>query len=890
MRTTLNNLFSQMNTNLQRISKNMGSLTNQISSGQQMSKISDNPLNMVSSLIMRTKVAELAQFQSNLNYGDAMVTAAENALRQIKEQVADAKVIAIEAQSPVVENDRDLIAPKVSNLLDQAVTLANTQIAGKYIFGGLRTSGYTDTEPKPFISERVDGYRLNGAAPATTDLLNLGGTVQGGTNLVAGDLQFSTATATISVGAVVLPAESNGITMPGATNLRDAINLTASPITASLTTQIGGATAVTDTTVTGPLNVTFDINGTPVSYTADGSAAEVAQQTIAAVNALSGTTGVMAVMGTGENGGVPGSLLFRNVQEGDESGITVTTPLPAAPLPGADGVLGFTNAISAVNADTDNTGTVSLSATESFTFDPTTAAILQITGFDNATIAPTALDIDGNPTLYGIHENGALGLHDLKINGIWVPAAQDDGLSNIDPDLSAAAKATAINSVSDQTGVTAEISPVTLTAAAPVAAGVLVSGDLIINGIDIFPAGAAALLGDSDNVIIDAINAQQANTGVYATHDANGALVLKADDGRNLQVETSANGETITSLNGGAGPTNQVYYGRIQLYGDRTYILESSVFSSDGTIYEAGLIALGLDGGSAVTGETTDVAGDGKLSALTIAAQEGNVRYTGDREGGLEIKVGSVEKMSISENGQKLLKDSGVFTALQHLEDTLLGKNFTEATSQMYVTDPLATFASGLTGLPNDPVFSIPAIVSGSFTMRITDHEHLPLEVFEARISVDINIDTPATIAAKLDGIPGLNAAWNSDGYLEINTTDPDRYTMAVGSDSSNFTEAIGISNTDMQVQALDSSMAELDLVFEALTTHITDFGARGNRIDVQSQIFTNLDLATKANLSEKQDTDLIKAITDLQAAETAYEAALASSARIMQMSLLDYL
>jgi flagellar hook-associated protein 3 FlgL len=113
---------------------------------------------------------------------------------------------------------------------------------------------------------------------------------------------------------------------------------------------------------------------------------------------------------------------------------------------------------------------------------------------------------------------------------------------------------------------------------------------------------------------------------------------------------------------------------------------------------------------------------------------------------------------------------------------------------------------------------------------------------------------------------------------------------MAVGNDSSNFTEAIGISNTDMQVQALDSSMAELDLVFEALTTHITDFGARGNRIDVQSQIFTNLDLATKTNLSEKQDTDLIKAITDLQAAETAYEAALASSARIMQMSLLDYL
>ncbi len=649
MRTTLNTLFSQMNTNLQRINKDISSLTNQISSGQQMSKISDNPLNMVSSLLMRTKVAELAQFQSNIQYGDTMVTAAENALRQIKEQVADAKVIALEAQSPVVENDRDLIAPKVANLLDQAVTLANTQIAGKYIFGGLRTSGYTDIEPKPFISELVDGYRLNGTAPTA-----------------------------------------------------------------------------------------------------------------------------------------------------------------AAPL----------------------------------------------------------------------------GLNDLTINGIGVPAALNDGLSNIDPALSAAAKATAINSVADQTGVTATITPVTLTATAPVTAGPLVSGDLIINGIDIFPAGATAIAGDADNVIIDAINAQQASTGVYATHDATGALVLKVDDGRNLQIQTSDNGSIITQLNGPptGAPTDQTYYGRVQLLSDRTFMLESTI---DVSGVETGFVALGLDGGSAVSGEPTDIAGDGKLSVLTIANYEGNVRYAGDREGVLEIKVGSVEKLAISENGQVALKDAGVFTALQNLEDTLLGKNFTESTSVQALTNTTDTFDLGLTGLPTDTFFNI---VNGSFTMSITDHSHLPPEVFAARIAVDINVDSPDSIAAKIDGIPGVTAAWDSDGHLQINTTDPERYTMAVSGDSSNFTGAVGITNTDMQVQALDSSMAELDLVFEALTTHITDFGARGNRLDVQSQIFTNLDLVTKAHLSEKQDTDLIKAITDLQAAETAYEAALASSARVMQMSLLDYL
>ncbi len=895
MRTTLNTLFSQAQSNINRISSDLAKINSQISSGRQMSKLSDDPTNLVSALGMRTTVAEIAQYQDNLNHGGAMITAAENALRQIKDQVMEAKTIAISAQTPVVAPNRHLIAPQVANLLDQAVTLANTQIAGKYIFGGYRTSGYTETEPAPFIHDLIDGYRLNGTTPTTIDLLNQGGTVEGGVNLLAGDLQFSTPTSppSVPVGPVVLPAETNGITMSGAANLRDAINLTTgtSGVTASLTTQIAGTTPITDTTVSGPLNVSFDINGSPVIYTADGTAAEVAQQTITAVNALSGTTGVEAVMGTGDNGGAAGTLLFRNVQEGDESAINVTTPLPAA----APGVLGFTTAISAANANADNTGAVSLSSSQAFTFEPTTDAILQIAGFADSTIAPTTLDADGNPTEYGIHANGSLGANDLKINGIWVPAAQDDGISSVEPDLSAAAKATAINSISDQTGVTAEITPAIVTASAPVTLGVgsLGPGDVIINGIDIFAVatGPIATSQNIDSTIIETINASQASTGVYASRDSSGTLVLKAIDGRNIQVETSANGEDITHLNGAPPATaaNQVSFGRLELLSNRTFMLESPVFSTDSNVYEAGLIALGLDGGTVVTGEPTDVAGDGKLSALTIADLEGNVRYAGDREEVLEIKVGKVEKITISQNGQVALKNTQVFSALQDLEDALLGKNFTEVTSLMYVTDRFATFASSATGLPNDPDLPEP-IVNGSFTVNVVDHDHVPPETFDAVIPVDINVDTPDSIAAKLDGIPGINASWNIDGYLEVTSSDPDRYTFSTSGDSSNFTEAVCINNEDMQVHAINKSIGDLDLVMEELTTHISDFGARGNRVDVQSQIFTNLNLAVQENLSDQQDTDILKAIMDLKAAENAYEAALASAARTMQMSLLDFL
>ncbi|PLX48388.1 MAG: hypothetical protein C0613_10880 [Desulfobulbaceae bacterium] len=646
MRTTLNTIFSQVQGNLNRVATDINKINSQISSGRQMSKLSDNPTNLVSALGMRSTVAEIGQYQENLDHGGAMITAAESALRQIKDQVMEAKTLAISAQTPVVEGDRPLIAPQVANLLEQAVTLANTQIGGKYIFGGYRTSGYSEAEPMPFIQDKIDGYRLNGTAP--------------------------------------------------------------------------------------------------------------------------------------------------------------TAGLPLA-------------------AD------------------------------------------------------------ELSINGIGVPASVAAGPYSAD---SAAAKATAINSVSDQTGVTAEVTPALVTATAPVTNGTLNAGDLVINGVDIFGAATGIADQDSDNVLIESINAQQATTGVNASRDSSGSLVLKAVDGRNIEVTTTANGEAVTHLNGAAG-TNTTS-GRLELLSNRTFMLESSLTGVGPVFGEPGLEAIGLNGGSTVTGEPGDTAGDGKVAALAITDLDGNVRYTGDREGVLEIKVGKVEKIAITQNGQEALKNTKVFETLQDLEDTLLGKNYTEVRSFRSVTDTGATFASGNTGLPDDA--ESPQVASGSFTISIMDHDHVPPESFDAIIPVDVNVDTPQSIADKISNVPGLDASWNIDGYLDITSSDSARYTFAMDADSSNFTEALGITNKDLQVHALDKSIADLSEVMEELTTRISDFGARGNRIDAQRQIFTNLDLAVQENLSDRQDTDILKAIMDLKAAENAYEAALASAARTMQVSLLDYL
>ena len=66
--------------------------------------------------------------------------------------------------------------------------------------------------------------------------------------------------------------------------------------------------------------------------------------------------------------------------------------------------------------------------------------------------------------------------------------------------------------------------------------------------------------------------------------------------------------------------------------------------------------------------------------------------------------------------------------------------------------------------------------------------------------------------------------------------------------------------------------------------------GAAYNRIDAAERKGSDSLVTLKTALSEVEDTDLPKAMVDLQMHEVAYQAALASTARVMQPSLVDFL
>jgi flagellin len=165
----------------------------------------------------------------------------------------------------------------------------------------------------------------------------------------------------------------------------------------------------------------------------------------------------------------------------------------------------------------------------------------------------------------------------LSLNGTAITTASD-GVSSTDADASAKAVAAGINALSATTNVTATANATTanLGTVAAAADGITGAGDFAINGVDI--SVAAILSGDSDSALRDAINSVSNQTGVTASLNSSSELVLTASDGRNIQI--AADGDEATDVFGSAnaditGAVDEVVVGSVTLDSDAAIVVDA---------------------------------------------------------------------------------------------------------------------------------------------------------------------------------------------------------------------------------------------------------------------------------------------------------------------------
>lgn len=145
MRVTQNILNQNMLFNLQQSNKAMEKYQNQASSGKKINKPSDDPVTTVRGMYYRSSLNEISQYKKNSNDGISWMTTTDEALNEVTSVLQRVRELTVQGLNGTNDTGaRYAISQEVNQLKEHLGEVANTQIAGKYIFAG------TDIKTPPF--------------------------------------------------------------------------------------------------------------------------------------------------------------------------------------------------------------------------------------------------------------------------------------------------------------------------------------------------------------------------------------------------------------------------------------------------------------------------------------------------------------------------------------------------------------------------------------------------------------------------------------------------------------------------------------------------------------------------------------------------------------------
>lgn len=253
-------------------------------------------------------------------------------------------------------------------------------------------------------------------------------------------------------------------------------------------------------------------------------------------------------------------------------------------------------------------------------------------------------------------------LEPMKLANLTDNQAMGNSLSNVEikAGMGLGGLAEAINRVSDKTGIKATATVETVFNAI---SGGTTSKDFSINGVRIGQIEVQA--NDANGALRAAINNVKDKTGVEASVDEQGRLVLNNRDGRGIMV-TKSQGTTDNGLADVVGGGARLNFGRLSLVrlgGNdiQVAMLSAGQTLADGLANSTGIAVIGYSGGNVAqkTVSLREING-GKIdkdlaSATGFNSGQNWGDFDKDRGAGVTTLKGAMAMMNIAETAQKAL-------------------------------------------------------------------------------------------------------------------------------------------------------------------------------------------------------------------------------------------
>ncbi len=161
MRITDSLKYDMLSQNVSDSLSNLNVVQQQISTGKKLTSFADDPAGASQSLALRSALADNTQYQRDAGQAGSFLSATEGALSSATTILQSARQIAVQgANSDQTTDSFAALSNQVDGLTAQLTQVANTDLHGKYLFGG------TNTTVPPYDASQ--NYTGNGGAVTAT--------------------------------------------------------------------------------------------------------------------------------------------------------------------------------------------------------------------------------------------------------------------------------------------------------------------------------------------------------------------------------------------------------------------------------------------------------------------------------------------------------------------------------------------------------------------------------------------------------------------------------------------------------------------------------------------------------------------------------------------------
>lgn len=153
MRVTSNNMMNSYLKDIQKNLQGMNKINNQISTGNQVNKVSDDPLKAVKIMNLNNEISDIERYNSNVDEVNGWLDMTDNALDKVGTLSSEIKTLLTSISGTFGKDEMKAVSSEVNEKIKQIGEAFNTSYAGKYIFGG----SITDEPPVKVNVDENDG-------------------------------------------------------------------------------------------------------------------------------------------------------------------------------------------------------------------------------------------------------------------------------------------------------------------------------------------------------------------------------------------------------------------------------------------------------------------------------------------------------------------------------------------------------------------------------------------------------------------------------------------------------------------------------------------------------------------------------------------------------------